>query len=132
MTETVPAGYDQVARLHVFRAAWPDARTWHYPPLWYGAMHVGRWTWTTGPKNDLRPVLDILDDFAAIELSRRAAETLWAGWHVCRLSPLSGWTAWREYVRVDAVDLDDLGARIGAVEQSVRWAAGWAVEAAGR
>lgn len=57
-------------------------QVWHHRPFWYGAHPVGRWTWRTGSRNDLRDVLDALDKLIALDHTLTATEETRSGWQV--------------------------------------------------
>lgn len=112
------------------RAAHPYAQVWHHRPFWYGAHPVGRWTWTTGSRNDLRDVLDALDKLIALDHTLTATEDARPGWQVY-LSPLRTWHACRSELKLDATNASDLDAQIAEVERIEGTWRGWTLRRRG-
>ena len=126
-----PHGADEVGRMRAFLAAYPGAETWTRPPSWFGSFPLGgddRWLWT-GPANDLRTMLDRLEELPALAALCAAIELQYPGWQVRR--SLDGrWRAARVVVAgyplwVDAANsiglLDELSWMTRAEARWPRW-----------
>jgi len=115
---TALGGYcDQVARLEAMRAEFPAAQTWYRRPFWYGAYRVGGWTWVTGRRNDLRNVLDALDQLAAVDARRIALGAKWPGWRIAAIAPAL-WLATQDGICVWGRSARDLDEAIGDFEDA--------------
>ncbi len=88
----VPGGYDQVARRKAFEAAHPAARIWRDGRDWRAEWPLGGMPLRTRPRNDLRYVLNDLDDLAAMDAERRLIMAELPGWH-CYVTGSRDWAA---------------------------------------
>src|SRR4051794_14141962 len=78
----VPGYVDQVTRRTAFEAAHPGARAWHDGKDWRAEWSLGGDPLRSKARNDLRSVLNDLDDWAVMDAERRLLMAEFPGWHV--------------------------------------------------